>query len=80
MKKILIFGSKGFIGKNFCNFLDKKKIIYKGYSSDEINLNDQLTLQKIYHSLKSELQSWLVKNKFVTDSIANTALKDIKMK
>jgi len=47
MNNILIFGRKGFIGKNFCNFLDKKKVMYKGYSSDEINLNDELSCLKL---------------------------------
>ena len=53
MKNILIFGRKGFIGKNFCNFLDKKKIIYKGYSSDDINLNDQLSCLKLKNIKKN---------------------------
>ena len=38
MKHILVFGKKGFIGKNFCNFLSKKKIQYNGDSSQDIDL------------------------------------------
>jgi nucleoside-diphosphate-sugar epimerase len=53
MNNILIFGRKGFIGKNFCNFLDKKKVMYKGYSSDEINLNDELSCLKLKNTKKN---------------------------
>ena len=53
MNNILIFGRKGFIGKNFCNFLDKKKVMYKGYSSDEINLNDELSCLKLKNIKKN---------------------------
>jgi nucleoside-diphosphate-sugar epimerase len=40
MNHILVFGKNGFIGKNFCNFLSKKKIRYTAYSSEDINLLD----------------------------------------
>lgn len=53
MNNILIFGRKGFIGKNFCNFLDKKKVMCKGYSSDEINLNDELSCLKLKNIKKN---------------------------
>ena len=53
MKNILIFGKKGFIGKNFCNFLNKKKIRYKGYSSNNINLTDELSCSKLKNIKKN---------------------------
>jgi nucleoside-diphosphate-sugar epimerase len=53
MENILIFGRKGFIGKKFCDFLDKKKIVYKGYSSADINLIDQLSSSKLKNIKKN---------------------------
>jgi UDP-glucose 4-epimerase len=47
MKHILVFGKNGFISKNFCNFLYKKKIQHHAYSSQDIDLLDDESSKKL---------------------------------
>jgi nucleoside-diphosphate-sugar epimerase len=54
MNNILIFGKNGFIGKKFCNFLDKKKVLYEGYSSTDINLINELSCQNLKNIKKND--------------------------
>jgi nucleoside-diphosphate-sugar epimerase len=56
MNHVLIFGKNGFIGKNLCNFLSEKKIQYTAYSSEDINLLDLESVNKLKLISKNNYQ------------------------
>ena len=53
-KRVVIFGKKGFIAKNICNKLIKKKIKIKAISKSEVNLIYKSSIKKISKIIKKD--------------------------
>ena len=52
MTNIIILGHKGYVGKNIFNFLKKKKLNVKGFSSKEVNLISKKSINFLKRNVK----------------------------
>ncbi len=83
-KKILILGSTGFVGQNFCKVLDEKKIAYTGVSrSLGYDLRDLQVFKSVLEEFKPEviinLAAKVGSLNYVTEHAADVMADNVKM-